>query len=155
MDLFLATCQGIGLALAAGLVAGSIAGAASARDEAGAPGWVLVVLVGAAVVGGALLFGSSLASEGHPAWPGWPVGALIALLAFSVASGVVRGAATRAQGGSAGSQIAYVAVAAAILVGLSLFVSPLALAALAAVGLLGLARRRRAQRKHEGLRVLR
>ncbi len=157
MDLFLATCQGIGLALAAGAVTGAITGAVAARDEAGAPGGVLVLLAGVAVVGGAILFGASLSAEDHPAWPGWIVGALVGLLSFSVVSGVVRGAATRAQGASAGAQVAYVVVAAAVLAALSLLtvVSPIALVILVAVGWLALARRRRAARKHEGLRVLR
>ena len=155
MDLFLATCQGIGLALAVGAVAGAVAGAVSARDEAGAPGAVLALLVGLSMIASAVLFGSSLASEDHPAWPGWPVGALVALLAFSVTSGVVRGAATRAQGASAGAQVGYVVIAAAILAALSLFLPPVALLALVAVCWLALARRRRAGRKYEGLRVLR
>jgi hypothetical protein len=156
MDLFLATCQGIGLALAAGAATGAITGAVAARDEAGAPSGVLAVLAAVAVIGGAILFGASLSAEDRSAWPGWVLGAVVGLLAFSVLSGVVRGAATRGQGGSAGAQVAYVIVAAAILAGLSLtVVSPIALAILVAVGWLALARRRRAARKHEGLRVLR
>lgn len=155
MEFFSATSQGIGLALAAGAVCGALAGAAAARAESGAPNWALVALVGAAIVGGALLFGASLSAEDHPAWPGWPVGALVALLAFSVTSGVVRGAATRAEGASAPTQVAYVGAVAAVLVAVSLFLPPLALLALAGVAWLAVARRRRAQRKHEGLRVLR
>jgi hypothetical protein len=155
MDLFLATCQGIGLALAAGGLAGAVAGAVSAREGAGSPAGVLAVLAGLGLVGGAILFGTSLSSEDHPAWPGWLAGALVALLAFAVTSGVVRGAARRAQGASAGAQVLYVLIAMAILAGLSLFVSPVALVALVAVAWLALARRRRADRKHEGLRVLR
>lgn len=155
MEFFSATCQGIGLALAAGAVSGGLAGAAAARDESGAPGWALAALVGAGIVGGGLLFGASLAAEDHPAWPGWPVGALIALLAFSVTNGVVRGAATRAEGAPPATQVAYVGAAAAVLVVVSLFLSPLALVVLVGVAWLAVARRRRAQRKHEGLRVLR
>jgi hypothetical protein len=154
MDLFLATCEGIGLALAAGGLAGAVAGAVAARDDAGPPAGVLAVLAGLGLVGGAILFGAALSSEDHPAWPGWPIGALVALLAFAVISGVVRGAARRAQG-AAGVQVSYVLIAMAILAGLSLFVSPVALVALLAVAWLAVARRRRADRKHEGLRVLR
>ena len=155
MDLLLATCQGIGLALATGAVTGAIAGGVAARGGAGAPGPLLAILAGVGVIAGAVLFGAALTTEDHPAWPGWPIGALLAVLSFSVTSGVVRGAATRGQGGSAGAQVAYVVVAAAILAGLSLLASPVALLALVGVGWLALARRRRSARKHEGLRVLR
>lgn len=157
MDLFIATCQGVGLALASGAVAGAVAGAAAARRGAGAPGAVLALLVAVGLIGGAVLFGASLAAEDHPAWPGWPLGALVALLSFSVTSGVVRGASARshAEGTSAGAQVGYVVLVAAILAALSLVVSPVALLVLAAVAWLAVARRRRATRKYEGLRVLR
>jgi hypothetical protein len=155
VDFFLAACQGFGLALAAGTVTGAIAGAAAARDGAGPPASLLAILAGVGLVAGAILFGASLAAEDHPAWPGWPIGALAALLAFSVISGVVRGAATRMQGASPAMQVIYLAAAAAILAGLSVFLPPVGLIALAAIGWLAVARRRRATRKHEGLRVLR
>jgi len=155
VDFFLAACQGFGLALAAGTVTGAIAGAVAARDGAGPPASLLAVLAGVGLVAGAILFGTSLAAEDHAAWPGWLVGALSALLSFSVISGVVRGAATRMQGGSPATQVVYLGVAAAILAGLSVLVPPVGLVALAAIGWLAVARRRRATRKHEGLRVLR
>jgi hypothetical protein len=49
----------------------------------------------------------------------------------------------------------FVVLAAVVLAGLSLVISPISLVALAALGFLGISRRQRAQRKHEGLRVLR
>jgi hypothetical protein len=151
MDLFLATCQGIGLALAVGAVAGALAGT---RGEVG--GGVAAALVAVALIAGGFLFGDSLSSEDHPAWPGWPAGALVALLGFFVAQGIVAGAAARARGGgSAVTLAAYVIAAAAILAVLSLFVSPVALVAFVGVASLAVGRRRRAGRKHEGLRVLR
>jgi hypothetical protein len=58
-------------------------------------------------------------------------------------------------GRAAGGVPAIVVLAALILALLSLFVPPVSLAALVALGLLWLARRRRAEQKHEGLRVLR
>jgi hypothetical protein len=155
MDLFLAACQGIGLALATGGVAGAVAGAVAARDGTGAPGFALAFLAGLGLIAGAILFGLSLTSEDHPAWPGWLAGALVSLLAFSVTSGVVRGAVRRAQGASAGTQVLYFLIAAAILAGLAIVISPVALIALVGVGWLAVARRRRADRKYEGLRVLR
>ena len=151
MDLFLATCQGIGLALAVGAVAGALAGT---RGEVG--GGVAAALVAVALIAGGFLFGDSLSSEDHPAWPGWPAGALVALLGFFVAQGIVAGAAARARGdGSAVTLAAYVIAAAAIIAVLSLFVSPVALVAFVGVASLAVGRRRRAGRKHEGLRVLR
>jgi hypothetical protein len=155
VDFFLAACQGFGLALAVGMLTGAIAGAVAARDGAGPPASVLAVLAGVGLVAGAILFGASLSAEDHPAWPGWPTGALAALLSFSVISGVVRGAATRMQGASPATQVTYLAVAAAVLAGLSVFLPPVGLIALAAIGWLAVARRQRATRKHEGLRVLR
>jgi hypothetical protein len=150
VDLFLEGCQGAGLALAAGAIAGAIAGAARLD---GAPA-LLLALLGA--VGGALLFGYSLSEADHPAWPGWVLGALVAALAFAVLRGVVAGAATRAGEAGSGTAIAGFAILAAlVLAGLSLLVSPVALAALLGLGWLALAQRRRDQRKYEGLRVLR
>jgi hypothetical protein len=143
MDLFLATCQGIGLSLAAGTFAG-------ASGRRGVVGFVLAAI---AAIGGGLLFGASLAAADHPAWPGWPVGAAIAVVAFGVVNGVVAGAQARHQGASSvGIIVALVALA---LAAVSLFLEPLALVAVAAIGWLGSARHRRAQRKYEGLRVLR
>jgi hypothetical protein len=143
MHFFEAACQGAGLAVAAG----ALAGAPGRRD---AVGNVLLVL---AVVGGAILFGASLAAEDHPAWPGWPVGALIAAGAFLVVRDFAAGAAARAEGG--GFVAALIALGALAAAGLSLLWGPLGLLALAAIVYLGLARRRAAARKYEGLRTLR
>lgn len=143
MDLFLATCQGIGLALAAGTFAG-------ASGRRGVIGFVLAAI--AAIVGG-LLFGASLAGADHPAWPGWPVGAAIAVVAFGIVNGVVAGAQARHEGASSVGVI--VALVALVLAGVSLLLEPVSLVAVLALGWLGSARRRRAQRKYEGLRVLR
>jgi hypothetical protein len=143
MDLFLAGCQGLGLALAAGIFAG-------ASGRRGAIGAILLAI---AVIGGAALFGISLAEEDHPAWPGWPVAALAAWFAFTVARGVSEGARERAEGAGASELI--IAVAALALAGLSLVAPPISLAALAALAWLALGRRQRAGRKYEGLRTLR
>ena len=143
MHFFEAACQGVGLAVAAG----ALAGAAGRR---GGIGTVLLVL---AIVGGAILFGASLAEEDHPAWPGWPVGAAIAAGSFLVVSDFAAAAAARAEGGGfIGALIALGALATA---GLSIIWRPLGLVALALIVYLGLARRRRSARKYEGLRTLR
>jgi hypothetical protein len=143
MDLFLATCQGIGLALAAGTFSG-------ASGRRGAVGFLLAA---AAAIGGGALFGASLATTDHPAWPGWPVGAVIAVFTFGIVNGVVAGALARHEGASSIGPI--VALGGLTLAAVSLFVEPVALVALLAIVWLGSARRRRAQRKYEGLRVLR
>jgi hypothetical protein len=152
MDLFLQGCQGLGLALAAGTLAGALAGA-TGLDSRGAFTPALALL---AVVGGALLFGWSLTQEDHPAWPGWLVGGVVALFAFMVIGGVVTGARARiGEHRSAGSLVGLVVLSALALAGLSLVISPISLVAALALIRLATARRRRAQRKYEGLRVLR
>ncbi len=143
MDLFLAGCQGLGLALAVGI----FAGASARRDSIG---WILLAV---AALGGAALWGMSLAQEDHPAWPGWPVGAIFAWFAFTVSRDVAEGAAAR--DGGAGASGLLIAVAALALAGLSLLVPPISLLALAGLGWLALSRRRRSSRKYEGLRTLR
>jgi hypothetical protein len=99
------------------------------------------------------MFAASLATADHSAWPGWLVGAPLAVITFGVVNGVVAGAQARHEGASSIGVI--VALGALVLAGLSLFVEPVALVALLAIVWLGWARRRRAQRKYEGLRVLR
>ena len=143
MHFFEAACQGIGLAVACG----ALAGAFGRRDGIGT---VLLVL---AVVGGAILFGVSLAEEDHPAWPGWPAGALIAAGSFRVVSDFAAGAAARAEGG--GFIAALIVLGALATAGLSVIWRPLGLEALAGIIYLGVARRQRAARKYEGLRTLR
>jgi hypothetical protein len=103
---------------------------------------------------GALFFAGSLADAGRTAWPGLVVGAALALLAAAVSDGVFSGAARR-QGAAAGSLEVYFDLAALVLAALAIFVSPASLAALAGVLWLGWSRRRRSERKHEGLRILR
>jgi hypothetical protein len=108
MDLFLAFCQGVGLALAAGAFGGA----------SGRRGAIGLILLAFAVVGGAVMFGASLASEDHPAWPGWPVGALLAAFSFVVVRGIAEGAAARPDAGPWTG--ALLALAALVLAGLSL-----------------------------------
>jgi hypothetical protein len=144
MDLFLATCQGIGLALAAGAFAGA----------SGRRGPVAIVLLVIAMIGGAVMFGASLAAEDHPAWPGWPLGAVLAAFAFAVVRQVAEGAAARPDAGPWTG--ALLALASLVLAGLSLLpVSPISLVVLLGLAWLWLGRRGRVARKYEGLRSLR
>lgn len=143
MDLFLAGCQGLGLALALGM----LAGAPGRKDAIGTALLVVAVVVGAAG------FGWSLTQEDHPAWPGFVVGAPAAAFAFVVTRDVSAGAATRAEGAATTGII--IAVAALALAGLSLVVPPISLLVLAGLAWLAAGRRSRAGRKYEGLRTLR
>lgn len=144
MSLFYAMCQGIGLALAAGM----FAGASGRRDGIG------VVLAAGSAIGGAALFAISLSNRDHPAWVGVPLGIILAVLAYGVVSAVVAGAQSRVRGASSIGLI--VAATALVLAVITAFVwEPFGLLLLVMLLWLASARRRRAQQKHEGLRVLR
>ena len=78
---------------------------------------------------------------------------MLAVFTFGIVNGVVAGAQARHEGASSIGLI--VALGALVLAAVSLFLEPVALLALLAIIWLGSARRRRAQRKYEGLRVLR
>ena len=143
MDLFLAACQGAGLALAAG----AFAGAAGRRDVIGG------LLAAVAVIGGAILFGISLEAEDHPAWPGWPVGAALAGFAYVVVRDLSEAAGQRAEGG--GFIAALIALAALALAALSVLLQPISIVAFGALVWLYLGQRRRTASKYEGLRTLR
>jgi hypothetical protein len=148
MDTFLEGCQGLGLALAVGMLAGTLA-ALLPREG------VLTVFALVGAVGGATLFGWSLTQADHSAWPGWPLGFAVALFAFAVARGVVAGAVERAREASPAGIAAPLVLVALVLAGLSLAVPPVSLLAGVALVWLAAARRRRTARKYEGLRVLR
>ena len=144
MDYFLAICQALGIALAIG----SLAGAPGPR------GGVAAVLELVAAAAGAAAAGLSMSIDDQSIIGGIAVGAAGGWLAATVISAVVAGAARRAEGG-VGAVGFMVALAAAVLAGLSVLLPPVSLAALLALGWLAVARRRRAQRKYEGLRILR
>ncbi len=112
---------------------------------------------------GAIVAAASLAEEGEPALIGIVIGAVAATFAANVSFSVLAGAVARAKGNEPGSKEAdaanflIVAFAAAgiVLAAVSLFVPPVSLLALAAIIWLALSRRRRADEKYEGLRILR
>jgi hypothetical protein len=148
----LAICQGLGLAIAAGLIIGVVVPPIM-------PTWG--VLAGAAPLG-IIACGAALNGEDEALWPALPVGLLGAGLAATVSRDVAAGAARR-QRGSPGDPpaqapigvTALVVVSAAVVAALSLVAPPFSLVVLLALAWLSLARRRREERKHEGLRVLR
>ena len=144
MSLFLAICQGVGLAIAAG----TFAGASGRRDVVG------VLLAIAAAAGGAILFALSMSNRDHPAIVGVPLGIILAVIAYGVVSSVVAGAQARIRGASSIGLI--VAGVALVLAVVTAFVwEPFGLLLLLGLLWLASARQRRAQRKYEGLRSLR
>lgn len=154
MDLFEAGCQGLGLALAAGILAGALAGAAERGADLGPISGLLLTV---AVVGGAIMFGASLRVEDHPAWPGWIAGGAAAGFSLAVVRSVVGGAATRAgEQGSHAAIAGMAALSALVLAGISLTpAAPVSILVALALAYLAIGRRRRADQKHEGLRSLR
>jgi len=159
MDAFVAICQGLGLALAAGLVIGVVLPPIM-------PSWG--VLVGAAPLG-VLACSAALSGADEPVWPALPIGALAAGFAAVVARDVAAGAVRRERSREPESAreletqlqqpsstiTAIVVVSAAAIALLSLVLPPISLVALGGLAWLALSRRRREDRKHEGLRVLR
>jgi hypothetical protein len=128
----------LGIGIAIGMLAGTTGTHGSAR------GRMTLLAAVIALVAGFLLDG--------------PLAAVLALvgavLACLVISDVIAGASRRE--GSGGGALAFiVALAALIVLAVALLVPVLVLVVLAALAWLGISRRRRAQRKHAGLRVLR
>ena len=148
---FLSLCQGLGVAIAVGLVIGVVLPPIM-------PTWG--VLAGAAPLG-IVVCAFILTGEDEPIWPAFIVGLLGAGLAAVVSRDVAAGAGRRARGGTeigASAPLgvtALVVLAAVVVAALSLVAPPFSLVALVALAWIWLMRRRRAEQKHEGLRVLR
>jgi hypothetical protein len=151
--MFLAICQGLGLAIAVGLIVGVVVPPIM-------PAWGAVA--GAAPLG-VLAAGAALHGADEALWPALFVGVIGAGLAAVVTRDVVSGAVRRQQGGvpaqpraqSPGGLTAIVVLAAVVVAGVSLVLKPISLLVLVALLGLWISRRRQAERKHEGLRVLR
>jgi hypothetical protein len=128
----------LGIGIAIGMLAGTTGTHGSARGR-------MTML--AAVIG--LLAGFLLEDA---------LGALLGLIGAVagclVISDIVFGASRR-EGSGAGALGFLVAVAALIVAAIALLLPVLVIAVVAAIAWLGLARHRRAQRKHAGLRILR
>ena len=150
--MFLAICQGLGLAIAAGLILGVVFPPIM-------PTWGAVV--GAAPIG-VLAAGAALNGAGESVWPALPVGAIgagfAAVVSRDVASGAIRRQRNRVTGADVQSPsgvTVIVVLAAVVVAGVSLVFEPFSLVVLVALSWVWVSRRRRAERKHEGLRVLR
>jgi hypothetical protein len=150
--MFLAICQGLGLAIAAGLILGVVFPPVM-------PTWGAVV--GVAPIG-VLAAGAALNGADEAVWPALPVGILGSGVAAAVTRDVAAGAIRRQRDQASGAEVqapsgitVIVVLAAVVVAALSLIVEPVSLVVLAALAWLWVSRRQRAQRKHEGLRVLR
>ena len=154
MDYFLTICQALGVGLAVGVLVGAF-GPMGQRAT-------LIALV-AAAFGAALgaltmseLAGADLLNhdDGESIVGGIVVGAVAGWLAATVVAAVVAGALRRNEAAAAGLS-SLVVLAAVALAGLAILLPLISLLALAGLGWLGASRRRRADRKYEGLRILR
>ena len=144
MGSFSGICLELGLGIAIGMLAGTTGTHGSARGR-------MTILAGViALVVGFLLAGSADVNSAAGAFF-CLVGAVVACL---VVSDVVSSAGRRE--GSGGGALGFlVSLAALVVVAIAILVSPASLLVLAVLIWLGISRRRRAQRKHAGLRVLR
>jgi uncharacterized membrane protein YeaQ/YmgE (transglycosylase-associated protein family) len=141
---FSGICLELGIGIAIGMLAGTTGTHGSARGR-------MTILAGViGLVIGALLAGSADVST--------PAGALFALLgavaACLIVSDVVSSAGRR-EGSGSGALAFLVSLAALLVLAIAILISPAILLMIAALAWLGISRRRRAQRKHAGLRVLR
>jgi hypothetical protein len=137
-------CLELGIGIAIGMLAGTTGTHGSARGR-------MTILAGViALAIGVVLSGTADLSS--------PVGAFFCLLgavfACLIVSDVVSSAGRR-EGSGAGALGFLVSLAALVVVAIAILISPGTLLIIAALLWLGISRRRRAQRKHAGLRVLR
>jgi hypothetical protein len=123
------------------------------------PNWGAVV--GVAPIG-VIACGAALHGADQPVWPALPVGVLGAGLAAAVSRDVATGAVRRQQAEMTDPQaqtpsgvVVIVVLAAVAVAALSLVAQPVGAVAFLGLAWLGVSRRRREERKHEGLRVLR
>jgi hypothetical protein len=141
---FSGICLELGIGIAIGMLAGTTGTHGSARGR-------MTILAGAiAIVVGVLLAGSADVNT--------MAGAIFCLIGAVVACIIVSdvvGGAGRREGGGSGALGFLVSLCALIVVAIAIVIAPASLLVLAALVWLGVSRRRRAQRKHAGLRVLR
>ncbi len=137
-------CFVLGIGLAIGMLAGTTGTHGSARGR-------MTLL--AAVIGFAI--GALLAGTANLDLPVSAIFCLIGAVAACVVVSEVVGAAGHREGSGTGALAFLVALAALVVLAISIVFSPLALVVLAALIWVGVSRHRRSQRKHAGLRVLR
>lgn len=142
INAFPTICLAIGIGIATGMIAGTTGLEGSARGRMTLLAVVMGLVlgyIGASVRDGAEVLGAAFA-------------AIAAGFSCAVISGVIAGATRR--GGTAA--LGFIAVVAALLIAVAAILFPyFALIPAAALVWLAIARRKRADRKHAGLRVLR
>jgi hypothetical protein len=134
----------LGIGIAIGMLAGTTGTHGSARGR--------MTLLAAAI---AAVLGALLADAADVDTLAGAIFCLAgAIFACIVVSDVVGGAGRR-EGSGAGALGFLVSLAALVVVAIAILLAPAILLVVAALAWLGISRRRRAQRKHAGLRVLR
>jgi uncharacterized membrane protein YeaQ/YmgE (transglycosylase-associated protein family) len=141
---FSGICLELGLGIAIGMLAGTTGTHGSARGRM----TILAGIIGLVV--GFLLAGSADVNSAA----GAIFGLLGAVIGCLIVSDVVSSAGRR-EGSGSGALAFLVSLAALLVLAISILLSPAVLLVVAALAWLGISRRRRAQRKHAGLRVLR
>lgn len=144
MGSFSGICFELGIGIAIGMLAGTTGTHGSARGR--------MTLLAAAI---AALLGVLLAGTADVNVLAGAIFCLLgAVFACIVVSDVVGGAGRR-EGSGAGALGFLVSIVALLVVAIAIVVAPATLLVVAALAWLAISRRRRAQRKHAGLRVLR
>jgi phosphatidylserine synthase len=141
---FSGICLELGIGIAIGMLAGTTGTHGSARGRMTILAAVIALAIGFLLAGGADVNS--------------PAGAVFCLIGAVVACLIVSdvvSSAGRREGSGAGALGFLVSLIALVVVAIAILISPATLLVLAALVWLGITRRRRAQRKHAGLRVLR
>lgn len=144
MGSFSGICLELGIGVAIGMLAGATGTHGSARGR-------MTLLAAVIAFGIGVVLAGTADVDTVPAGVACLLGAVAACL---VVSDVVSGAGRR-EGSGSGALGFLVSLAALLVVAIAILLAPLTLLVLAGLVWLGASRHRRAQRKHEGLRVLR
>ncbi len=142
IDAFETICLATGIGIATGMIAGTTGLEGSARGR-------MTLL--AAVIGLVLGYLAASVFDGST-WLGTLVTGLVAAVSCAIVSGIIAGATRR--GGTAA--LIFIAIVVALVIAvITIFLPYFAILPAVALVWLGLSRRRKADRKHAGLRILR
>lgn len=131
----------------------AVAAYAAERARAGRP--LDVALAVAGLVLGTLMSAGAISAGGSQAWIGLLVGGACAALGFLAVARLLARARARAEPSAASLLAVYGDITALVLAAVAIFLSPLALVALAGFAVLLVRSRSEQGRKYEGLRILR